>query len=119
MRGISLLQLDRPETLNCQYIVASLDREAPAGLRDLLVDVLWAENLLARKYFHPGCHRAVPYAARTPAPVLPVTEDLCRRVLVLPTGTAVEPGHIQQAAECIRFILDHAGEIQHRHEHRN
>lgn len=118
VRGISLLKLDRPEALNCQYIVGTLAPDTPPGLRDLLVEVLWSENLLARKYFHPGCHRAAPYAARAPAPVLPVTDDLCQRVLVLPTGTAVEPEHIRQAAECIRFILEHAGEIQHQHERR-
>jgi dTDP-4-amino-4,6-dideoxygalactose transaminase len=114
--GLSLLQLDRPETLNCQYIVGVLAEDSPPFLRDLLVDALWAENLLARKYFHPGCHRAAPYASRLPPPVLPVTEDLCRRIIVFPTGTAVQPDHIKQMAECIRFILEHAHEIQRKHE---
>ena len=111
-----ILQLERPDQLNCQYIVGTLAANLPAGTRDLLVDVLWAENLIARKYFHPGCHRAAPYAARTPAPVLPVTEDLCRRVLVFPTGTAVQPENIQQIAECVRFLLEHADDIQRRRE---
>ena len=110
--GLSLMTLDQPDSLNCQYIVGTLSDPARPFLRDLLVDVLWAENLLVRKYFHPGCHRAAPYAARTPAPSLPVTEDLCRNVIVFPTGTAVQPGQIQQAAECLRFILEHADEIQ-------
>ncbi len=116
--GLSLLQLDRPETLNCQYIVGTLSNDAPSFLRDLLVEVLWAENLLVRKYFHPGCHQAAPYASRTPAPVLPVTEDLCKRVVVFPTGTAVQPEQIQQAADGVRFILEHADEIQREHERR-
>ncbi len=114
--GLSILQLERPDQLNCQYIVGTLAANLTAGTRDLLVDVLWAENLIARKYFHPGCHRAAPYAARTPAPVLPVTEDLCRRVLVFPTGTAVQPENIQQIAECVRFLLEHADDIQRRRE---
>ena len=114
--GLSILQLERPDQLNCQYIVGTLGAHLPAGTRDLLVDVLWAENLIARKYFHPGCHRAAPYAARTPAPVLPVTEDLCRRVLVFPTGTAVQPENIQQIADCVRFLLEHADDIQRRRE---
>lgn len=114
--GLSILQLERPDQLNCQYIVGTLAANLPAGTRDLLVDVLWAENLIARKYFHPGCHRAAPYAARTPAPVLPVTEELCRRVLVFPTGTAVQPENIQQIAECVRFLLEHADDIQRRRE---
>ena len=115
---LALLQLDRPEALNCQYIVGTLAKDSPAFLRDLLVDALWAENLLVRKYFHPGCHRAVPYAARRPAPVLPVTDDLCNRVIVFPTGTAVQPAHIQQIAECVRFLMEHADEIQRQRERR-
>lgn len=116
-KGISILPFNQPETLNCQYIVGTLAEDAPPFLRDLLVDVLWAENLLVRKYFHPGCHRAAPYASREPAPVLPVTDDLCRRIVVFPTGTAVQPEQIQQTAECVRFILKHADEIQRQHEH--
>ena len=88
--GLALLQLDQPETLNCQYIVATLAPDSPPFLRDLVVEALWKENVLARKYFHPGCHRAAPYVGRGEPPMLPVTDDLCRRVLVLPTGTAVD-----------------------------
>jgi dTDP-4-amino-4,6-dideoxygalactose transaminase len=116
--GLSLLQLDRPESLNCQYIVGLLAEDSPSFLRDLLVDVLWAENFLVRKYFHPGCHRAAPYALRAPIQALPVTDDLCRRVIVFPTGTAVQPEQIHQAAECIRFIMEHADEIQRERERR-
>lgn len=116
--GLTLLELDRPETLNCQYVVGTLAPDSPPFLRDLLVDALWAENILVRKYFHPGCHRAAPYAGRGPAPVLPVTDDLCRRVVVFPTGRAVQPGHIQPLADCVRFLMEHAHDLQHRRESR-
>lgn len=116
---LALLELDRPETLNCQYIVGALAPAAPPFLRDLLVEVLWAENLLARRYFHPGCHRSAPYAGRTPPAVLPATEHLCRSVVVFPTGTAIQPDQIQQAADCVRFILDHADEIHRQRARRS
>jgi dTDP-4-amino-4,6-dideoxygalactose transaminase len=116
--GLTLLQLDHPESLNCQYIVGEVSPDLPPGTRDRLVDALWAEQVLARKYFHPGCHRAEPYAGRTPPNALPVTDDLCRRVLVLPTGTAVQPDQIRQLADCIRFLLEHADDIQHPRERR-
>jgi dTDP-4-amino-4,6-dideoxygalactose transaminase len=116
--GLALLELDDPESLNCQYVVGTLAPEAPAFARDLLVDVLWAENVLARKYFHPGCHRAAPYAGREPAPALPVTDDLCRRVVVFPTGTAVSPDQIRPIAETVRFVMEHADDVQRRRETR-
>lgn len=116
--GLALLQLDRPDTLNCQYVVGSLPKTSPPVLRDLLVDALWAENVLVRKYFHPGCHRSAPYASRLPLPVLPVTDELCRNIIVFPTGTAVQPDQIAQLADTVRFILEHADEIQRKHERR-
>lgn len=116
--GLELLQLDQPETQNCQYIVTTLAPNSRPFLRDLIVEVLWKENVLARKYFHPGCHRAAPYLGRGEPPVLPVTDDLCRRVMVLPTGTAVQPDQIQQLAECVRFLMEHADEIQRQREQR-
>src|SRR5262245_39741113 len=44
--------------------------------RDDLCALLWAENVLARRYFHPGCHRMAPYSSLDPdaAARLPVTE---------------------------------------------
>ena len=116
--GISLLALDQPDTLNCQYIVGELAPELPAFARDLLVDVLWAENVIARKYFYPGCHRSAPYAARAPIPALPVTDDLCRRVVVFPTGAAVSSDSIRQIAETVRFVLEHADDVQRQRKSR-
>lgn len=110
--GLQLLQIDSPEMSNCQYVVGSVSNELPAFARDLLVDVLWKENILARKYFHPGVHRAAPYNTQQPAPSLPGTEDLCRRVIVFPTGTAVELEDIEKIADCVRFVLENLDEIR-------
>ena len=38
----------------------------PALSRDELQRVLWAENVLARRYFFPGCHRMEPYRSLFP-----------------------------------------------------
>jgi dTDP-4-amino-4,6-dideoxygalactose transaminase len=90
--GIDLMHYDESERANYQYIVLEVD-EREAGLpRDALVEVLFAENVLARRYFFPGCHRMEPYRSCFPhaALVLPETEALCRRVMVLPNGTSVD-----------------------------
>ena len=112
----SLLEIHAPEAQNCQYIVGSVAAELPVFARDLLIEVLWKENILARKYFHPGVHRAAPYAAQPLNLSLPGTEDLCRRVVVLPTGTAIEPDDIEKITDCVRMVLENADEIKHQRE---
>ena len=102
--GLSLIRYSNSEKCNYQYIVVEVD-EVKAGLsRDELVQVLHAENILARRYFFPGCHRLEPYLSNYPHArlLLPETEKLAHRVLLLPSGTAVSPAEI----EVVCSILD-------------
>ncbi|HEV2852074.1 MAG TPA: aminotransferase class I/II-fold pyridoxal phosphate-dependent enzyme [Thermoanaerobaculia bacterium] len=111
--GVRLLEYDETERNNYQYIVLEVD-EASAGLgRDLLQRVLWAENVLARRYFYPGCHRMEPYRSYFPHAglLLPVTERLVLRVLTLPTGTAVDEDQIAEICGVIRLAVAHGNEI--------
>ena len=88
---------------------------AEAGLdRDTLVELLHAENVIARRYFHPGCHRMEPYRTQDPTAglVLPVTEHMTGRLLCLPTGTAVTAEDIAKIAALLRFAVDNAAEIR-------
>lgn len=89
------------------HVVVEIDEEAGGTSRDRLVEVLWAENVRARRYFHPGCHRQPPYAGRDPgaAARLPVTERLSAQVLVLPTGTAVTPEDAAAICSIIRTAM--------------
>jgi dTDP-4-amino-4,6-dideoxygalactose transaminase len=101
--GVTVMRYDESERTNYQYIVLEVD-EQQAGLeRDALVEVLFAENVLARRYFFPGCHRMEPYRSYFPhaSLVLPETEKLCRRVMVLPNGTSVD----EQAVDKICWII--------------
>jgi dTDP-4-amino-4,6-dideoxygalactose transaminase len=111
--GLSLVEYDEAEKGNFQYIVLEVD-EARTGIdRDALKDVLWAENVLARRYFYPGCHRMEPYRSYFPHAglLLPQTERLAARVLVLPTGTAVGPAEIARVCEIVRIALAHGPEL--------
>jgi dTDP-4-amino-4,6-dideoxyglucose len=76
--------------------------------------VLNAENVLARRYFYPGCHRLVPYSERATVPELPVTEAVAEEVLTLPTGTAVGPDDVAAVCELIRFAHHEAPGIMSR-----
>jgi dTDP-4-amino-4,6-dideoxygalactose transaminase len=84
------------------------------------VDILWAENVLARRYFYPGCHRMEPYRSLFPnaGAALPETEKLVQRVLVLPTGTAVDTDDITKLCGIIESVVRNGSEIRRRLEQR-
>jgi dTDP-4-amino-4,6-dideoxygalactose transaminase len=86
--------------------------EVPAEVRDDLVAVLCAENVFARRYFHPGCHRHPPY--RDGAPAMPVTEATSARVVTLPTGTAVSEDDVGRVTALIKSVLLQAPAIRQR-----
>jgi len=114
--GLYLREPVAAERHNWQYVIVEVDA-AEAGLdRDTLVELLHAENVIARRYFHPGCHRMEPYRTQDPAAglVLPVTERMTARLLCLPTGTAVTAEDIAKIAALLRFAVDNAAEIRRR-----
>jgi len=88
--GLSVLQYDEAERNNFQYVVAEVAPYFPVS-RDRIVEVLHAENILARKYFWPGCHNMEPYRSYYPHAglVLPNTNRVAKHVVVLPTGSAM------------------------------
>lgn len=107
VEGIELMAYDVDELVNRQYIVIEVDESARLS-RDDLQRVLWAEGVLARRYFFPGCHRMEPYRSLFPHAglVLPETERLVRRVLTLPTGTAVDPEAVVVVTDIIRHAVE-------------
>ena len=112
--GIKILRYDGHEKQNYQYITIEVD-EAKAGLsRDELLKVLHSENVLARRYFYPGCHRMEPYRSYFPHShlLLPETEEVAQRVLVLPTGTAVTPDQISIICSIIRIAVENAPQVK-------
>ena len=111
--GINLFTYDEAERNNFQYIIVEVDESEVGISRDLLVKVLHAENVLARRYFYPGCHQMEPYKSYYPHAglLLPETEKLTQRVMSLPTGTAVDIGQIEQICDLVYFAVDRSQEI--------
>jgi len=89
--GISLINYDPAERNNYQYVVIEVDPEVCPRTRDEIVEALHAENIIARKYFWPGCHKMEPYRSLQPNAglLLPETERIAARVIVLPTGQSI------------------------------
>lgn len=103
IRGLRLMPYDTTQKNNWQYVVVEVGDDYPLS-RDALVARLAAENVLARKYFWPGCHRMEPYRSLQPNAglLLPVAEEVTSRILLLPTGTAMNPERIGQVLELMQ-----------------
>ena len=114
--GVSLLTYNQDEKCNYHYIVLEIDEGALGITRDQLDDILWAENVLSRRYFYPGCHRMEPYRTRSAQASLSLreTEKLAARVLCLPTGTAVGSDEISAICDIIKFVADEGCVVKER-----
>lgn len=112
--GLRLIQYDECERSNYQYIVLEVDADEAGLHRDELLQVLHADNVLARRYFYPGCHRMEPYRSYFPHAglLLPETEMLAGRVLVLPTGTALSEGDVSAICEIVRAAIENAPQVR-------
>jgi len=117
MPGIEVLPYRESEKNNYQYIVLEVDSQKAGIDRDLMVKILHAENVLARRYFYPGCHKMEPYYSderRDTRFDLPETERLVNRVLTLPNGTSVGLDEIQAIGEIIRLDISNSTPIVNR-----
>jgi len=116
--GITNRSFEVDETRNFQYVVLDVDEGITGVSRDQLLSVLQHENVIARRYFFPGCHRMEPYRTLYPdiSDQLPVTMDVVERVLCLPTGRAIDDDTIATICQLIGFVVEHAAEINARWE---
>ncbi|MBU1215149.1 MAG: DegT/DnrJ/EryC1/StrS family aminotransferase [Gammaproteobacteria bacterium] len=105
--GISLLAFDDAERNNYQYVVMEVGADCPVT-RDRIIEALHAENILARKYFWPGCHNMKPYRELYPhaGMLLPNTQLVADRVVVLPTGTTMSTEMVKAVVSVIRVTVE-------------
>lgn len=98
--GLKLIEFNENEKCNRQYIVIEVGNDFPLS-RDELMEKLHEQNIRARRYFWPGCHRMEPYRSLQPnaGAMLPATEKVADRILVFPTGTAITPDMVGQIIE--------------------
>ncbi len=114
--GITLVSYDETEQNNYHYVVVEVDEQTVGLGRNDLQTILWAENVLARRYFYPGCHQMEPYRSqpRYANLSLPNTERLAARVLSLPNGSAVTPKDVTEICQIIRLVATHGREVAER-----
>jgi dTDP-4-amino-4,6-dideoxygalactose transaminase len=116
LHGVDLIAYDETQKCNYQYIVLEINEDVTKISRDDLQQLLWAENVLARRYFYPGCHRMEPYSSEFPYTSLsvPNTERLVKRVLSLPTGMSVTTDTIDRICHIIRLAVTRGSEVKKR-----
>jgi dTDP-4-amino-4,6-dideoxygalactose transaminase len=114
--GIELVEPPGVSHTNYQYVVCRVDPPAFGLSRDALMTALRAENVLARRYFHPGIHRSIPYAEapERETRALPVTDELCATCIQLPTGALVSPAAIDRICDFVSRARAGAAAIQAR-----
>jgi dTDP-4-amino-4,6-dideoxygalactose transaminase len=108
LEGLSLINYDTREICNYQYVVLTIDPDKCPVSRDEIVRELHANNVLARKYFWPGCHRMEPYKSLQPnaSLLLPETERLSSQIIVLPTGQTIDVDVVEKITSIMRKFID-------------
>lgn len=112
--GVALFEGDGTGSSNEQFVVTVIDDAVTGIPRDDILRVLRAENILAQRYFHPGCHRLDPLngpAGGGGGEALPVTDALARTVLVLPGGASVTEDEVRGVCRTLRLVVEHGAEI--------
>lgn len=112
--GMQTIRFNPGDRSNYQYVVVEIDPATCPLDRDELVDVLHAEQILARKYFWPGVHRMEPYRSLQPNAhlLLPQTERIAPRIMVLPNGETIDAGTIERIGSVIRAALAQAEDVR-------
>jgi dTDP-4-amino-4,6-dideoxygalactose transaminase len=117
--GLKMVTYDAAQKNNYQYVILEVDNDLEIS-RDELVSILHAENVMARRYFYPGCHRMEPYRSYYPHAglLLPHTEALTERVFSLPTGTSIDSDAIEAIGQIVRVAVTGHREVRARLERR-
>lgn len=109
LKGIKLIQYDCNELANYHYVVISFDYKMIGISRNTLLRILHAENIIARRYFYPGVHKLTPYSQERN--ILPNTDELCKRVVVLPAGSNIAFDTVEKICGIIKFVTSNAREL--------
>lgn len=88
LNGITLEPFHGVSSSNASSVIIRVDEKQFGTSSDILSKALAAENVLARRYFEPGAHRAKQFAKSSQWD-LPQTERAQKSILALPLGARV------------------------------
>ena len=108
--GISTQEIAAEDTSTYKDFSISVDPTAFGMSRDVLKVALTAEGIDTRNYFDPPVHRQQAYSDLKPGS-LPVTDEVCSRVISLPMFARLAPDDADRVVECIATLQHHADEV--------
>jgi dTDP-4-amino-4,6-dideoxygalactose transaminase len=91
--GVKIYEYQDDKDFNYQYIPIMVDNVAHID------DELNKVGILARRYFYPGLHNLPPF--NTQYWPMPNTDEVCKKVLCLPTGIHIAPDDIRNVVSII------------------
>lgn len=96
--GLHLVKPSGVSFSNYQYVVCRVNKREFGLTRDVLIALLKAENVNARRYFYPGLHRSIPYVQELPQyqERLPNTDSLSASCIQLPIGALVSAQNVER-----------------------
>lgn len=111
--GIKLISVGERGKSNYHSIPILIDQDKFGVPRDILYRILWQENIIARRYFYPGCHKMEPYKTMYPDTYkkLPVTENIAQRILCLPSNLQNPKRDITKIVEVITSAQEHKDQV--------
>lgn len=109
--GLALVPFGTDVSSTYHHVIVQIDERKCQLARDMIYRILWAENVLARRYFYPGCHRTLPYRDDYGARQLPETDHLAASLLSLPTSGDLRPDKVAELCRLLQFIMSHAADI--------
>lgn len=107
--GIRLLTFDEQHQSSFKNIVVELTQDWPLS-RDVTLQLLNAENILARAYYAPPLHQKAAHITYV-APALTGTEELAQRFVNMPCGQRTSIQDIEQIVALMGFLAHHADAV--------
>lgn len=108
---LTLMKFDESEQSSFKNIVVAVEGKWPLS-RNQTVQILNAENILARPYYYPPLHhKSTMLNAKFGS--LPYTDQLTHKLFILPSGQMVGTRDVEIVVEVLEAIEDNSHLFQH------
>lgn len=104
--GLKFQKINKKAKINHQYFAIEVNPKEFGLSRDQLHKALKFDNVIARKYFYPGCNK-IPDYKKIPSSSpknLPITERISKQILCLPVYPELSVESVKKVCNVIKSI---------------